>query len=401
MNRHLQLLTFGLLFCLVLPAATQQAGEGCTTAIIHGRASRSGAPILWKNRDTDFLSNKVIYVAESPYHYLALINAGDTSGRWAYAGLNEEGFAIINSVAYNLPKDPEGMKDLEGNIMAEALRKCRTIGEFEEYLRQNLGPSLGSWANYGVIDATGGSAVFEVHNHGYERFGAGDDPRGYLINSNFARSGIQGKGAGYLRFERAKILFDREKSISAAFILQQVARDFGHVLLPHPGREELARISQKTPRWILTRDTIDREYTASAVVIEGRKPGRNHPPATLWVILGEPLTSIAVPLWVESGRSSPPLWQGETAPLNREAMRIKERLRPHRLPDKKDYINATELINREGTGYLPVLLQTEGEILRLTADFLRKSRTRAEYAEFQDRMAQKALSALRGIKTEK
>ena len=78
--------------------------EGCTTAIIHSDAAGEGVPILWKNRDTGFLSNKVIYVNEMPFSYIGLVNAKETSGRWVYAGLNCEGFGIMNSVAYNLPK---------------------------------------------------------------------------------------------------------------------------------------------------------------------------------------------------------------------------------------------------------------------------------------------------------
>jgi len=124
--------------------------EGCTTAIISPASSADGVPMLWKNRDTDYLANKVIFVDEKPFTYLALVNAEETSGRWAYAGLNDQGFGIINSVAYNLPKDTDEMKDLEGLIMADALRTCRTAADFELAIQKNLGAALGSWANYGI-----------------------------------------------------------------------------------------------------------------------------------------------------------------------------------------------------------------------------------------------------------
>jgi hypothetical protein len=32
--------------------------------------------MLWKNRDTDNLSNKVVFVREAPFSYLALVDAG-------------------------------------------------------------------------------------------------------------------------------------------------------------------------------------------------------------------------------------------------------------------------------------------------------------------------------------
>ena len=77
-----------LLFVSVFAQRAAKKGEGCTTAIIRGEAAKEGVPILWKNRDTGFLSNKVIYVNEMPYSYIGLVNDKETSGRWVYAGLN-------------------------------------------------------------------------------------------------------------------------------------------------------------------------------------------------------------------------------------------------------------------------------------------------------------------------
>lgn len=139
----------------------------CSTAVFGPAATADGAPLLWKNRDTDVLSNKVVFVPEKPFSYLGLVNAEETSGRSVYAGLNAKGFAIFNSVACNLPAPPTEMKDLEGQIMADALRTCRSVDDFEAYLRKNLGKSLGSQANFGVLDSTGHAALFEVHKVKY------------------------------------------------------------------------------------------------------------------------------------------------------------------------------------------------------------------------------------------
>ncbi len=51
----------------------------------------------------------------------------------------------MNTVAYNLPKETAEIKDLEGLIMADALRLCRTVDDFEAYVEANLGPALGAW----------------------------------------------------------------------------------------------------------------------------------------------------------------------------------------------------------------------------------------------------------------
>jgi len=388
-----------LAMALALMSALPVPGPACTTAVISPGASSQGRPMLWKNRDTDSLNNKVIFVSESPYSYLALVNAEDRSGRWAYAGLNSAGFAIFNSVAYNLPENSGEMKDLEGAIMADALRKCASVADFEKYIQENLGPSLGSWANFGVLDAGGEAALFEVSNHAFKKYSAAEPSEKYIVNSNFARSGEAGSGAGYLRFERASQLFRQVPAgqISHRQILGQFSRDTGHALVQQPAFPQFKPLSGKKQFWVATRDTIDRESTSAAVVVCGRLPGQENSPATLWVMLGEPLFTIAVPLWVEAGAAAAALHQGEKAALYVESRRLKKMARPFPESDRCEYLDATRLDNREGTGFLPRLLQAEKEIFDLTADFLKLSHTGAELAAFQEQMAEKALAALRSV----
>jgi hypothetical protein len=395
MKKKLSIMAIALVISSSLPFSS----HACTTAVISPAASSQGRPMLWKNRDTDFLNNKVIFVSEIPYSYLALVNAEDRSGRWVYAGLNSAGFAIFNSVAYNLPENEGEMKDMEGTIMADALRKCASVADFENYIQENLGPSLGSWANFGVLDAAGEAALFEVSNHSYKKYLATDFPEKYIINTNFARSGKTGTGAGYLRFERAGQLFNQilPGQISHCQILSQFSRDTGHALVQQPVFQQFKDISGKKPFWIATHDTIDRESTSAAVVICGRIPGQKNSLATIWVMLGEPLFTIAVPMWVEAGSAPAPLAQGEKSALYLESQRLKKIARPYPEIDRRAYLDITRLDNREGTGFLPRLLKTEKEIFTLTEDFLKLPRTPAELAAFQNRMAEKAVAVLHGI----
>ncbi len=388
-----------LSLAILLPALLAVAPfptQGCTTAVVGAGAGSGGRPLLWKNRDTDFLNNKVLFVSETPYSYLALVNAQDRSGRWAYAGLNAAGFAIFNSVAYNLPEAGGEMKDLEGTIMADALRRCASVDDFESYLREGLGPSLGSLANFGVIDARGGAAIFEVSNRAFRKFAVADAAEGYLVNTNYARSGEPGTGAGYLRFERASELLRAlpPAGISVEALLGRVSRDTGHVLLGQPSFPEFRGQTAKKPLWLCTRDTIDRESTSAAVAVAGRRPDGGGAPATLWVQLGEPLCSVAVPLWVEAGTVPAALREGDTAPLLREALRLKKLARPYAESDRREYLLASRLDNRERTGFLPGLLAAEREIFARTEAFLRTAPSAAAMAAFQEEMALKALAAL-------
>lgn len=376
----------------LLPALPAPA---CTSLVVAPSGSADGAPLLWKNRDTETLDNKVLFVKETPYSYLGLVNAAETSGRFVYAGLNTEGFAIFNTVAYNLPED-DGMKDLEGLVMADTLRTCRTVEEFEAWLRRNLGDGLGCWTNFGVLDASGKAWLFEVHNRGFEKIDAAAEPRGWIVNANFSRSGEAGKGAGYLRYERTVQVLNERKpgKLDPGFILDVLARDTGHVLLGTPTLDELGALPGKGPRYIMSRHTIDRADTAAAVVVQGRTPGR---PATFWVALGEPVCAIAVPLWAEAGEVPAALFVGEKSVLNLEARRLSKRLHPFAESDKADYMDLAPLHNREGTGFWPVLQTAEREIRKETAAFLKKDRTPEELRAFQERMAAKALAALQSI----
>jgi hypothetical protein len=395
MKKALWLIALAAAFVPLLPPAA----HACTTAVIGPAAAAHGGPLLWKNRDTDFLDNKVLYVRETPFSYLALVNADDRSGRWAYAGLNSAGFAIFNSVAYNLPEKSGETKDMEGTIMADALRLCSSVADFENYLQQNLGPSLGSLANFGVLDARGTAALFEVSNHAYKKFLTADFPEGYIVNSNFARSGESGAGAGYLRFERASQLFRQvvPGRLSHRQILGQFSRDTGHALVLQPAWPQFKDFSGEKPVWIATRDTIDRASTSAAVVVCGRVPGDDRVPATLWVTLGEPLFSIAVPMWVEAASAPAPLCVGEKALIGLEAKRLRTLARPYPEVDRRDYLDISRLDNRRRSGFLPRLLRAEQEILDQTEEFLKRPRPAAELAAFQERMAEKALTVLRGI----
>ena len=387
-----------VLFVLLSSSAFAQREE-CTSAVLSPAATESGAPVLWKNRDTNTLSNRVVFVAEQPFAYLALVNGDDPSGRRAFAGLNSEGFAIMNTVAYNLPDVPGEAKDLEGAIMADALRTCRTVEDFAAYLEANKGGHLGSLANFGVIDGRGGAAIFETHNHGFTRLDVAGKAAGYMVNTNFARTGDEGEGAGYLRFERATQLFGELAGAKVPFetILTRFSRDIGHVLVRRPTREDMQTAAPEEAVWISTRDSIDRYHTSATVVIEGRRPGVADSVATMWVIPGEPLCAVAVPLWVEAATSPAVLSEGESdAPMWAESLRIKGLVRPFQEGNKNEYLNLTPLVNRDG-GFRGPLNDQEAEILRLTSEFLRDEHTGEEYCAFQEAMSRRAYDALRSV----
>jgi len=391
------------MFALVSIAAAASesvSADECSTAVISGAAGVDGRPILWKNRDTDHLSNKVVFVADAPYSYLGLVDADDASGRRVYVGLNSAGLAIMNTVAYNLPGKSGEAADLEGTIMADALRLCATVEDFEKYIRENVGPGLGSRANFGVIDAAGAAAVFEVHNSGYNRLDAAAAPERYILITNFSRSGEAGKGRGYVRFDRLTELFSEDEDGKYSFdqILGVFTRDLRNPYLSRLEPSGRARRPEDKAPFIYTQHTIDRGSTSAAVVIHGAAAGSDPRNATLWVILGEPVCGIAVPLWVETGEVPSELGGAAAAPINQESMRLKSTLRPYGDDERVEYADLARLESSDGTGWLPVLVRKEKEIVEKTNRFLATNPDKTAKAQFQKQIAAEVLEKLKGIK---
>ena len=97
----------------------------CTTAIISGKATPDGRPILWKHRDSNHYQNKLMFFEGNKYHYIGLVNAEDINGEEIWAGTNAAGFCIMNAASYNLKGSDDTTKvmDKEGFFMKEALEK--------------------------------------------------------------------------------------------------------------------------------------------------------------------------------------------------------------------------------------------------------------------------------------
>ena len=48
--------TLAITLCLADPLSA------CTSAVVSGKVTPDGRPLLWKNRDTDFMRNHIDYV---------------------------------------------------------------------------------------------------------------------------------------------------------------------------------------------------------------------------------------------------------------------------------------------------------------------------------------------------
>lgn len=398
-------MSISLFLALANVSLLAEGSQDCTAAVISPASSESRRPLIWKNRDTKELSNRVVHVQESPHSYIAVVDKDEPSGRIVWAGVNTAGFAIMNTASYNLQKRDGTVGDggnQEGVIMALALRKCSSIEDFEALLVSEKGPGLNVTANFGVLDASGKAFIFEANSKGFKKFDTSEAPEKYMVLTNFSRSGKENSGAGYLRFERATELVRKAPAgkLSPRMIFQDFARDTGHVFLHTPTHSQFKDLPGAADQWIHNKFTINRWDTACTVVLVGKDPKDAASRAMMWILPGEPMTAIALPLWPDAGVTPEPFWKGEKeAPMWAQTLRIKRIGRPfYGIPEKQEYMNISKVDNQEGTGFLPRLLAAENDIFSRTEHFLKKSRTPAELSAFQREMANLAMETLESVK---
>jgi len=346
----------------------------CTTAIVSGKYTEDGRPILWKHRDSDFNNNKLMYFTDGKYDYIGLVNSEDIKGEQVWGGTNSTGFSIMNAALFDVNLDYEGdYRDREGYVMKMALQQCASLEDFEEFLN-NLSIPKGVAASFGVIDANGGAAYYETDNNKFVKFDANDPrvaPNGYLIRTNFAFTGIKDKGYGYIRYENAQDLFANAfatNNLNYKTIITDFSRSFYHSLLKTDYRE-IAEVSSDKQTFINSGDLICRNGSVSAIVIHGVKKGEAPEFTTMWTVVGFPFTAIAVPTWVKGGKHLPRMLLAEKngrAPLCDAVLKLKDQCYPINRSSGYKYLNVTALVNKENNGILQKIEPIEQNIFQKT-----------------------------------
>lgn len=300
----MKLRTFVISLIALSLAAASYRTSACTSAVISGRATPTGRPLLWKHRDTGTEWNHIEHFRGKRYSFTGLVNSLDKERKEVWAGANEVGLAIMNTASYNMK--PDSLKYLpenEGVVMKAILGECATVDDVEEYLRKMPQPRALE-ANFGVIDAQGGAVYFEVWDYGYTKFDANDvslAPNGYLIRSNYSFSGIQDDGMGYIRYQNAEYLLHRGYAageLSPEWIFAEASRSFFNAILD---TDLLSPEDMPRRGWAIDQDYIPRKSSSASIVIEGVRKGENPDATTLWCVLGYPPCGYAVAAWVKAG----------------------------------------------------------------------------------------------------
>ena len=212
--------------------------QACTSAVVSGKVTPDGRPLLWKNRDTDFMRNHIDYVKGEKYNFIAVVNSANAYLKEAWMGTNSSGFALMNTQSYNLVdvKGDEERGAANGRVIYRALEVCATVEDFCHFLDTISKPS-DIEANFGVIDAQGGAAMFEVDYHKcvmYDANNPKDAPYGYIARTNFSFAGKVNEGAGYVRYMEADQVLMKASatgSITPQFIFNDLSRSFRNRML--------------------------------------------------------------------------------------------------------------------------------------------------------------------------
>jgi len=359
----------------------EDAGS-CTSAIVSARVNPYGRPMLWKHRDTSAIDNKVEYIpsADGTLAYTALFNADDYKCGQAWTGMNEAGFAIMNTASYNIKDDnvPQSKMDREGYVMTMALKSCRTVDDFETLLK-GLPRPMGVEANFGVIDAEGNGAYFETNNDSFVRYNLSDAPDGILIRSNYSHSGRPDEGLGHTREANARHIllpYARQGALSADVLTEIASRSFYRDIQ----QKDYARADERV---IPDVDFIPRYKSTASIVIEGMIPVEDASKVSpaevasqyvMWTELGYPPCADLFAVWcspggvpetlrgVGPGGHSP---QGDLVKARRDD--VFSCSRDSNMP----YVNLDKLFNEKQTGYA----QTSG---RANKEVYRKIRSRRD-----------------------
>lgn len=309
----------------------------CTSAVSSPSASAYGRGMLWKHRDTSQKDNVVIRTeaTDSTMAFVALCNAGVNAAAESWIGFNEAGFAVMNTASYNLEPDTATVKDREGQLMTRALGCCRSVADFEALLKNIMANERpGVQANFGVIDASGSGAYFEMSDNYLEVFpipsaDSESAEKGavapILIRSNYSYSGGKTGRLGEARHDAAKSYLEpiaEQRGLIPEHFTEHLSRSFYH----YPTNTDL---NKPSVRYIEDRgEVIPRRSSTASVVIEGAKPGEDPAKTTvMWVAIGFPTASYVLPVTLDSIPAElQPNGAAGHSPLCDEVNRMRDRI---------------------------------------------------------------------------
>ena len=290
----------------------------CTSAVVAPQRSSEGVPLLWKHRDNaKFTNTRIEYIDDGKYAYTAVVPNTKNYAKGLYGGINEKGLGIISTATKNLPEStPEEYKACtlrrqRGGAMWNGLRECATIDEFEELLKTTK-RSRRSHSNFGVGDATGAVAYFEVWDVGYRRYDVSDSGNdGFDVRANFSHCGDPKKnGSSEYRYN---LIMKEMGAHQGKFTPQDfIGYSRSYNSLKYGNVLDLNR------KYYCSNHTVPRYSTVGVFVMvcDGENP-------RMLVMNGHSASSLAVPVYVNAKMNIPECVHGDAMRLLSNDFRAK------------------------------------------------------------------------------
>lgn len=361
-----------ILLFIVSSVISYNSLSACTSVIISGKSTADGRPIMWKHRDTSSENNKLLYFTGKRYDYLGMVSAGKNERKSVWMGMNSAGFCIMNTKSYNINEEDEKGHYGNGSIMAMALASCETLADFENLLDTLIQP-MGLSSNYGVIDAKGGAAYYEVGDYHWVKMDVNDQrqaPLGYIIRTNHSFTGDPASGEGYVRYITASGIFYRN-AMEGDLTVESILREAERSLVNGFTGDDLLDFATSSDdvRMVHFKDNIARKSSTSSSVFKGVKPGEDPMSTVMWNVTGWPLATVAYPVWMNDDHFIPSILTAgykENSAICDAGLRAKSAAMPIVYGHGQDYININKVYNTDNTGYLQWIRPLEEEIFRLT-----------------------------------
>ena len=357
-----------LVLSVALLASLSALSFACTTAVFSGKSTLTGRPMLWKVRDTDYYHNYVSrHQSPKGWWYIGISNVEDKKGEQIWSGHNERGFGIMNSASFNVNKgDPASIADREGYVMRRALEECETLKDFEQLLDAMVKP-MGLATHFGVIDAKGGAAIYEVNNYTWTKEDANTAPGGYIVRSNYSETGEKDRGLGYVRACAAReLLSELDGPVTIGYITNSLSRSLYNAQLGIDYGTEYLKRNSFAKGFILTDDLMARYDSASVTITEGVAPGEDTADAVSWIQVAQPYVCPLVPIWAWAevpAELALPQKDAPGATIAELALEIKGELFPLHTVEQTRYLYLPVIISKDGTGLMQRIQALEQEAL--------------------------------------
>src|SRR5690606_9313542 len=132
----------------------------------------------------------------------------------------------------------------------------------------------------------------------------------------------------------------KDGKLSFEFLINDVPRCLIHSFTKTDLSQNLPE--ENSENFVYFRDYIPRHSTSAAIVVQGVKENESASLTTMWTVLGFPLTSVVIPIWLLDDGKLPNVLQADdtgNAPFCDLALQLKNKVFSNQNDASENYLN--------------------------------------------------------------